>query len=164
MAKLVKLEVRFIPRELNPKRTTNVVLEKLAELNAKEIHDWKTGNGPSRSYHASGEFRTRRQAIQAASRIHLSINGIHSNDWPDFTINGKAFELFDFEDTECGDDASVIEINNFAWELYREKGGKMGRMYFLLEALGRAGGIDRVYVEEGLEAGLSGGNEACLRY
>ena len=164
MAKSVKLEVHFIPRELNPKQTMNVVLAKLAELNAKDIEDWRTGNGPSRSYYASGEFRTKQQAIQAASRIYLSINGISSNHWPEFNINGKSFELFDFNDTEYGDDASVREISNFAWDLYREKGGKMGRMYFLLESLGRAGGIDRVYVEEGLDAGLSGRNEACLRY
>ncbi|MCA9120316.1 MAG: hypothetical protein H6822_10215 [Planctomycetaceae bacterium] len=98
-------------------------------------------------------FSNRSKAITAASSIYLRV-GEYSDRFAyvrlSFYIDGERQELGDAERDTAGTSEMILVLVNKYFDEYREAGGKMGRRAFLERCIGWSGGVDRVYVEEGL--------------
>jgi hypothetical protein len=95
---------------------------------------------PKKAYTTSVAFEIYREAAELSNEV----------SYLKFFTDNEEIDVHDCDGTSDGTDEMILILAKTCHEAYRKLGGKLGRLAFTEECLGSSGGVERIYVEEGL--------------
>lgn len=146
---LVRIE---FPMGIMPTRKLRPIIAEKAEEHGGRVLDRRSKSGGGGTWSITElEFPSKSDATTAAFKIYLSASEVADRTtWLSFYIEGEKIEVQDEERVAAGSDEMILILVDKYFDEYRKQGGKLGRLGFIEGCLGSSGGVERIYVEEGL--------------
>lgn len=130
------------------------IISTLEHFGGREIGQRRIAYG---SHKIETDFVDRDSAVRAAVECFLIgsemgydltsfVDDVRLDIFPEYWAANSIDEIDMYRE-----DQAVIGLVNGLWQRYRDIGGQLSRTEFVFDCLAKVGGVDRVYVEEGLK-------------